>query len=300
MPELPEVEVVRRGLAAALTGRVIADVDLIGRHGSRAVRRHLAGPHDFAAAVTGRTVVAVRRRGKYLWWALDNDDAVLAHLGMSGQFRVLTGDDAEPVHPHTRIRLRLAGSPTDPQATGTVIDFLDQRTFGGLSLVRGGAELPGPIAHIARDVLDPQFDRAQVVRVIRGKQSGIKRVMLDQSVVSGIGNIYADEALWQARVHYDRPAATLAARTVGSLLDAAGDVMRAALEVGGTSFDALYVNVNGQSGYFERSLNAYGRAGQPCPRCGAPIRREKFMNRSSFFCPRCQRPPVTSDTAGRI
>lgn len=288
MPELPEVEVVRRGLAAALTGRVISSVQLFGPHGRRAVRRHTAGPADFVAALSGRTVVAVRRRGKYLWWALDNGDAVLAHLGMSGQFRVLTGGVAEPAHPHTRIRLRLAGNGAARQ---TVVDFLDQRTFGGLSLVPGGAELPAPIAHIARDLLDPQFDRAQVIRTIRRKDSGIKRVLLDQSVISGIGNIYADEALWQARVHYDRPASTLAARTVGSLLDAAGDVMRAALDAGGTSFDALYVNVNGQSGYFERSLNAYGRAGEPCPRCGAPIRREKFMNRSSFFCPRCQRPP---------
>jgi formamidopyrimidine-DNA glycosylase len=156
-------------------------------------------------------------------------------------------------------------------------------------LVRGGAELPGPIAHIARDPLDPQFDRAQVVGAIRRKDSGIKRILLDQSVVSGIGNIYADEALWRARVHYDRAGAALSARTVGSVLDAAADVMRAALDAGGTSFDALYVNVNGESGYFDRSLNAYGQAGEPCPRGGGPNRREKFMNRASYFCPRCQR-----------
>jgi formamidopyrimidine-DNA glycosylase len=301
MPELPEVEVVRRGLAAALVGRTIAAVELVGRHGPRAVRRHVAGPQDFVAALTGRTVVDVRRRGKYLWWALDDGDAVLAHLGMSGQFRVLSGDGAAPVHPHTRIRLLMSVSSADPRAPlSTVVDFLDQRTFGGLALIPGGAELPAPISHIARDVLDPQSDRALAIRAIRRKSSGIKRVLLDQSVISGIGNIYADEALWQARVHYDRPAATLAARTVGALLDAAGDVMRAALDAGGTSFDALYVNVNGESGYFERSLNAYGRAGEPCPRCGAPIRREKFMNRSSFFCPRCQRPPTTPNSGMRI
>jgi formamidopyrimidine-DNA glycosylase len=294
MPELPEVEVVRRGLAAALTGRTIAAVELVGVHGPRAVRRHLAGPADFVAALTGRTVVDVRRRGKYLWWALDDEDAVLAHLGMSGQFRVL--DTALPAHPHTRIRLLLADTPgasgdvlAEAQPGPTVVDFLDQRTFGGLSLVRGGAELPDPIAHIARDPLDPQFDRAQVIGAIRRKDSGIKRILLDQSVVSGIGNIYADEALWRARVHYDRAGAALSARTVGSVLDAAADVMRAALDAGGTSFDALYVNVNGESGYFDRSLNAYGQAGEPCPRCGGPIRREKFMNRSSYFCPRCQR-----------
>lgn len=299
MPELPEVEVVRRGLAAALTGRCIAAVELVGRHGPRAVRRHAAGPADFVAALTGRVVEDVRRRGKYLWWALDDGDAVLAHLGMSGQFRVLTAGHDQPQHPHLRIRLHLAEAPAGPEPhPDTVVDFLDQRTFGGLCLVAGGAELPAPIAHIARDLLDPEFDRTLAVRTIRRRESGIKRVLLDQSVISGIGNIYADEALWQARVHYDRPAAGLSARTVGSLLDAAGDVMRAALEAGGTSFDALYVNVNGQSGYFDRSLNAYGQAGKPCPRCGAPIRRERFMNRSSFLCPRCQ-PLLSASGRGR-
>jgi formamidopyrimidine-DNA glycosylase len=249
---------------------------------------------------------------------LDGGDAVLAHLGMSGQFRVTSGSrdaggaprvgDAggdevggvrdrdgagdralmaggdEARHPHLRIRLHLAGG-------ADVIDFLDQRTFGGLSFVPGGAALPAPIAHIARDLLDPQADRERLVRTIRGKRTTIKRALLDQSVVSGIGNIYADEALWAARVHFDRPTSSLAPRTVRAVLDAAEAVMRRALAAGGTSFDALYVNVNGESGYFERSLDAYGRTGLPCRRCGTPIRRAAFMNRSSFFCPRCQRPP---------
>jgi formamidopyrimidine-DNA glycosylase len=168
---------------------------------------------------------------------------------------------------------------------------LDQRTFGGLSFVPGGAELPAPIAHIAPDLLDPGFDRASAVRAVRRRRTSIKRALLDQTVVSGIGNIYADEALWATRVHYERATASLAPRTVGAVLDAAADVMRRALAAGGTSFDALYVNVNGESGYFERSLDAYGRAGLPCRRCGTAIRREPFMNRSSFFCPRCQRRP---------
>ncbi|MEO7124923.1 MAG: bifunctional DNA-formamidopyrimidine glycosylase/DNA-(apurinic or apyrimidinic site) lyase [Nakamurella sp.] len=298
MPELPEVEVVRRGLVAALTGRTIGSLELIGQHGPRAVRRHVAGPADFVAAVTGRTVADVRRRGKYLWFALDDGDAVLAHLGMSGQFRVLQASTGhrQPLHPHTRIRFHLLGEGVGMDShrdtdTETLVDFLDQRTFGGLSFVPDGAELPASISHIARDVLDSQFDRPRVVKAISAKHSAIKRVLLDQSVISGIGNIYADEALWAARVHGACPADSLSTGIVGSLIDAATDVMCAALDQGGTSFDALYVNVNGESGYFERSLNAYGRAGMPCGRCGAPIGREKFMNRSSFFCPRCQPSP---------
>lgn len=275
----------RRGLAAALTGRTITAVQVIGPHGPRALRRHQTGPADFAAAVTGRAVTAIRRRGKYLWWALDSGDAVVAHLGMSGQFRVDSAAASQiydgPHHPHTRLIFRLQD--------GSAIAFLDQRTFGGLLVDPGGAELPATIAHIARDLLDPAFDRERVVRTVRGRHSAIKRVLLDQTVVSGIGNIYADEALWAARLHYDRLADDLSARAVGAVIDAAAEVMTAALAVGGTSFDALYVNVNGQSGYFERSLNAYGREGEPCPRCGAPIRREPFMNRSSYFCARCQR-----------
>lgn len=285
MPELPEVEVVRRGLAAALVGRTIETVDLIGPHALRAIRRHKSGPIDFRARLAGRTVEGVHRRGKYLWWALDDGDAVLAHLGMSGQFRVGAAEMREgslaAAHPHARLRFHFTDG-------GPVVTFLDQRTFGGLSYEPDGAGLPAPIAHIARDPLDPAFDRATVIRRIRGKHSDIKRVLLDQSVISGIGNIYADEALWLARTRYDTPADALSARRIGSLLDAARDVMQAALKVGGTSFDALYVNVNGESGYFDRALSAYGRAGEPCPRCGASIVREPFMNRSSFLCPRCQ------------
>jgi formamidopyrimidine-DNA glycosylase len=294
MPELPEVEVVRRGLVTHLVGRLIVAVDI---HGDRTVRRHPGGAADFAAGLVGREVLDVHRRGKYLWWVLDDGDAVVAHLGMSGQFRVgaaggvggssagATNRETEPPsarHPHLRARFHFADD-------GPVLDFLDQRTFGGLALAPGGAELPAALAHIARDPLDPVFDRAAVISRIRTKSTAIKRALLDQSVVSGVGNIYADEALWAARVRYDRPTAGLAPRTVGAVLDAATEVMVRALAEGGTSFDDMYVDVNGESGYFERSLNAYGRAGRPCRRCGTPIRRDPFMNRSSYFCPRCQR-----------
>jgi formamidopyrimidine-DNA glycosylase len=278
MPELPEVEVVRRGLEAHVVGHTITEVEILHE---RPVRRHVAGPQDFADALTGRTITAARRRGKYLWLALDNGDAVLAHLGMSGQMLVQPHTaDAER---HLRVRLRLDG-PNE-------LRFVDQRMFGGLSLAEGGAHLPDEVAHIAIDPLDEKFDRDEAVRRIKSKASAIKRVLLDQTTVSGIGNIYADEALWHAQVHGERTASTLTKPRIGEILDAATAVMNRALDQGGTSFDALYVNVNGQSGYFERSLEAYGREGEPCARCGTAIRRVSFMNRSSYFCPACQPAP---------
>lgn len=302
MPELPEVESVRRGLLSHLIGRRICRVQVFS---DRAVRRHPGGAADFESILAGHRVVDVRRRGKYLWWALDDGDAVLAHLGMSGQFRI-TGPTGQLIgavspapdvtcrpegpteevvrHPHLRIRF---GFDDD----GPDVDFLDQRTFGGMAFAPAGAELPAAISHIARDPLDPAFSLAAAVATVRAKRTEIKRALLDQTVVSGIGNIYADEALWRAKVHYARPTAGMTRPVAAAVLTAAAEVMTEALAAGGTSFDALYVNVNGDSGYFDRSLNAYGQQDRPCPRCGTPIRRDAFMNRSSFVCPRCQRAP---------
>lgn len=277
MPELPEVEVVRSGLAQHVLDRPIGAVEVLH---PRPVRRHLAGPADFAARMTGRTLVAARRRGKYLWLALDSGDALLCHLGMSGQMLVQPRGAAD--ERHLRVRFDLGDRE---------LRFVDQRMFGGLSLAEGGAELPHEIAHIARDPLDPAYDDADFVRRARRSTSGIKRLLLNQTLVSGIGNIYADEALWRARLHGERPGDRLTRAQAQEVLDHARDVMRAALRQGGTSFDALYVNVNGESGYFDRSLDAYGREGEPCRRCGAPMRREAFMNRSSYSCPVCQPRP---------
>ena len=285
MPELPEVEVVRRGLAAAVTGRLIERVQVLH---PRPVRRHLPGPDHFAAALTGRTFTEPARRGKYLWLPFADGDALLAHLGMSGQFRLDPAD--APLAPNTRVLFDLD--------TGPQLRFVDQRMFGGLSLSPGGAVLPAEVAHIGRDPFDPDFDLAAAGRRLRAKRTGVKRALLDQTLVSGIGNIYADEALWAARLHYARGAWSLSAARARELLDAAAAVMRAALGQGGTSFDSLYVNVNGSSGYFDRSLAVYGQEGRPCPRCGAPVRREPFMNRSAYRCPRCQRRPVASAYAG--
>ncbi|MFT4217725.1 MAG: bifunctional DNA-formamidopyrimidine glycosylase/DNA-(apurinic or apyrimidinic site) lyase [Micropruina sp.] len=290
MPELPEVETVRAGLASIVAGRRIDTVTVLH---PRPVRRHPGGPDDFAATLAGRTFAEPRRRGKYLWLPFADGDALLAHLGMSGQFRLDV--PGAPLLPNTRVLFDLvddaAPSSSSRRTPGSPsqLRFIDQRMFGGLSLSSGGAELPAELAHIGRDPFDPAFDLAAAVRKIRGKRSAVKRVLLDQTVVSGIGNIYADEALWRARLHYDRPADTLTAAKARELLGHARDVMAEALEQGGTSFDALYVNVNGSSGYFERALAAYGREGLPCQRCGRPIKREPFMNRSSFRCPSCQR-----------
>jgi formamidopyrimidine-DNA glycosylase len=287
MPELPEVEVVRRGLQAHVVGKTISAVRV---HHPRAVRRHEAGPADLTARLLGARITGTDRRGKYLWLLLDSeppgsgsDTALVVHLGMSGQ--MLLG--AVPRADHVRISALLDD--------GTVLSFADQRTFGGWMLADlvtvDATVLPEPVAHLARDPLDPRFDADAVVKVLRGKHSEIKRQLLDQTVVSGIGNIYADEALWRAKVNGARIAATLTRKQMGAVLQAAADVMRDALAQGGTSFDSLYVNVNGESGYFDRSLDAYGREGENCRRCGAVMRRERFMNRSSFYCPRCQPRP---------
>ena len=280
MPELPEVEVVRRGLAARVTGRTITAVRV---HHPRAVRRHEAGPADLTARLLDTQITGTGRRGKYMWLTLDDGSALVVHLGMSGQ--MLLGEVPNENH------LRIATLLDD----GTALSFVDQRTFGGWMLADlvtvDGSDVPMPVAHLARDPLDPKFDRDGVVTVLRRKHSEIKRQLLDQTVVSGIGNIYADEALWRARVNGARLASSLSRAKLSELLDAAADVMSDALGQGGTSFDSLYVNVNGESGYFERSLDAYGREGEPCRRCGAVMRREKFMNRSSFYCPKCQPRP---------
>jgi formamidopyrimidine-DNA glycosylase len=279
MPELPEVEVVRRGLEPFTAGRTITAVEVLH---PRPVRRHLPGPDDFAARLTGQRLAVPARRGKYLWLPLESGDAVLTHLGMSGQFRVqLPGAEDET---HLRVRFSFDDDKGE-------LRFVDQRMFGGLSYSEGGAVLPPEIAHIGRDPFDPAFDLDGVVTALRRRRTGLKRALLDQNLVSGIGNIYADEALWRARLHYARATDSMRPAQVRAVFAAARTVMAEAMDVGGTSFDALYVNVNGDSGYFARGLSAYGREGEPCLRCGRPIRRESFMNRSSYRCPRCQPTP---------
>jgi formamidopyrimidine-DNA glycosylase len=278
VPELPEVETVRRGLQSHVSGRTFADVQMLH---PRVARRHLAGPNDLAAALSGGKVGDVRRRGKYLWLPV-GEDALIAHLGMSGQ--LVVGDPDRPLSAHVRARFAFTDGGPD-------LRFVDQRTFGHLSYSPGGAELPAAIAHIAPDPLEPAFDDDRFVARVRARRTGIKRALLDQSLISGVGNIYADESLWRAGLHWARGTDALRKSDVVRLLGAVREVFSAAIGAGGTSFDSLYVQVNGESGYFDRSLAVYGQEGEPCPRCGTPVVREKFMNRSSYSCPRCQPRP---------
>ncbi|GAA2990844.1 formamidopyrimidine-DNA glycosylase [Microbacterium terrae] len=307
MPELPEVEVVRSGLATAVTGATVLGVTVADE---RALTRHLGDGVDFERRLTGRTITAAVRRGKFLWLPLDGaslesarldaaqrPEAVVGHLGMSGQ--MLLRAPGAPAERHERVRLDLS----HPVHGELAVVFADQRTFGSLALddlqpthdgAAGGfgssdPRVPSQVAHIARDPLDPAFSDAVFVALLDRKDSAVKRVLLDQTVASGIGNIYADEALWAARIHPETPARALSARAAHRLLAEVRHVLEKALAEGGTSFDAQYVNVNGQAGYFAHSLNAYGRTGEACPRCGRPIVRVSFTNRSSHFCAYCQR-----------
>jgi formamidopyrimidine-DNA glycosylase len=343
VPELPEVETVRAGVEQHVVGRTVATAEVLN---PRAVRRDLSGPDGFAAAMAGRTFLRAERRGKYLWFALDDSEALLAHLGMSGQ--LLVGDPDRPLDPHVRARFTFTDGGPD-------LRFTDQRTFGHLLICplrgrgddppgppgmgglrppiappRGDSQkplgpravagvkdlglgsagtaetavpsavaevkaprlVPSPIAHIGPDPLEAAFDAKDFAARLVRKKTQVKRALLDQSLISGIGNIYADEALWRAKLHWARPTDTLKPAEVSRLLEAVRDVLTEALKAGGTSFDALYVNVNGESGYFDRSLHAYGREGEPCDRCATPIRRDAFMNRSSYSCPRCQKRPT--------
>lgn len=297
MPELPEVEVVRRGLAPYTGSWQVQQVDVFE---PRSLRRHPGSPEDFRQKLAHRTLARVARRGKFLWWTTDDPElALVAHLGMSGQ--ILIGAHPGDFGKLCRVALELA----DDDGSGVVLGFVDQRIFGYLALDtlvatpdghpagEGTSEplIPSSAAHIARDPLDPFFDDDLFVSRLRRKHTGIKRALLDQTLISGVGNIYADESLWRVGLHGEADTSRLSRPKAQSLLSAIRDVFTQALEDGGTSFDWQYVNVNGQSGYFSQSLNAYGQQGKPCSRCQTIIVREAFANRSSHRCPRCQRLP---------
>jgi formamidopyrimidine-DNA glycosylase len=289
LPELPEVEVVRSGLEPAVTGATVTGVRI---YDERSLRRHDAPAEDFVDRMIGITLAEPRRRGKFLWVPVEGPDpeALVIHLGMSGQ--VLLRKPDAPLDRLTRISIDV----TNPDQGPLRVDFVDQRIFGSMaldSLVESGDVpgdlVPSQVTHIARDPMDEHFDDASFFTKLGARNTGIKRAILDQTLISGIGNIYADEALWASRIHYDQPTATLSRPRAKTLLAEVRLVLGRALAEGGTSFDAQYLNVNGESGYFSHSLNAYGKQGEPCPRCGRPIVREQFMNRGSHFCPWCQR-----------
>jgi len=291
---------VRAGLEPAATGARVERVEVLE---PRSLRRHDGPSEDFVERLTGATFARPERRGKFLWVPLSSatqpaDEALVVHLGMSGQ--VLLRDRDAPRDRLTRIVIDV----THPEAGPLRIDFVDQRIFGSMAvddLVPAPDEaahrIPSQVAHIARDPLDPLFDDRRFLAALARKDTTIKRALLDQTLISGIGNIYADEALWAARVHYDQPTRSLSRARAITLLAEVRLVLGKALAEGGTSFDYQYVNVNGASGYFSQSLNAYGQTGLPCPRCGRPIVRANFMNRGSHFCAHCQRVRAVARTA---
>ena len=287
---------VRAGLAPAVTGARITGVDVVE---PRSLKRHDGRRGDFAGLLDGVSIESVERRGKFMWMPLSTGDALVVHLGMSGQ--VLLREPDAQTDRHLRIRFDItspgaipgAGSGGGKRPRDLVVAFVDQRIFGSMAVdtvvEQFGAAVPTQVKHIALDPLDPRFDDDEFVTRLRRKHTGLKRALLDQTLVSGIGNIYADEALWASRLHYDRASDELTLDEARTVLNEVRVVLRKALAEGGTSFDAQYVNVNGQAGYFAHSLNAYGRQGESCSRCGTPIVRESFMNRGSHFCPNCQR-----------
>ena len=288
MPELPEVETVRAGLAEFMTG---ATIDAVEVFDVRSLKRHRPGPADFIKTLTGAKIQSVIRRGKFLWMPLDTEPlALVGHLGMSGQMLVRTpGFEPDKL---TRVILHF----TDPGGKEFQMRFVDQRIFGSLAIDElvstndaTDQTIPTTAAHIARDPLDQHFDEKSVIEKLRKRSAGIKKILLDQQLMSGVGNIYADEALWRAKLHYDQPSNTLSVAKTKELIAHVTEILAAAVKVGGTSFDEQYKNVNGESGYFEILLNAYGMTGRPCNRCGKPIRRESWMNRGSHFCPTCQK-----------
>ncbi|MCX8530518.1 MAG: bifunctional DNA-formamidopyrimidine glycosylase/DNA-(apurinic or apyrimidinic site) lyase [Rhodoluna sp.] len=314
MPELPEVETVRAGLAPALTNAVVTAVDVLD---ARSFKRHPGGVEDFKATIIGSKILAVVRRGKFLWMPLelpanrsgDYKLAMVGHLGMSGQMLLRTPGFADDKLTRVIIQARTAD--------GQMVEmrFVDQRLFGSLAIdelvptkdgLPGGFSngigetatgqsawwlnlIPASAAHLTRDPLDVNFDEKAVLTRFKTKNSGIKRVLLDQQTLSGIGNIYADESLWRSQLHYDQPAASISTAKAKELLEHVREILAKAVTEGGTSFDEQYKNVNGESGYFAVSLNAYGMTGMPCKRCGTEIKRENWMNRGSHFCPKCQK-----------
>ena len=276
MPELPEVETVRRGLDHLITGYRIAEADDLH---PRALKPESIAP---LSSLTGAKITGTNRRGKFLWLTLDRPYVLVAHLGMSGQFLIHQKDRPRASHIRARFLLRKTLRTQE-------LVFNDQRTFGWLSIEETTDSVPTSAIHIAPDPFDPIFDKEAAIRNYLKRKIKIKTALLNQEIMSGVGNIYADETLWRAKIHPETLTSELNPRKVSTVIDLATEVMQEAINQGGTSFDDLYINVNGESGFFEQSLATYGQEDEPCIRCGTPIKRITFGARSSHFCPRCQR-----------
>jgi formamidopyrimidine-DNA glycosylase len=276
VPELPEVETVRRGLQHLVTGYKITQAQQLH---PRALKSESIAPLE---SLQGAKITGTNRRGKFMWLTLNRPYVLVAHLGMSGQFLIHQKDHPKATHVRAQFTL------SKPLRTQELV-FNDQRTFGWLSVEETTNNIPASAQHIAPDPFDPLFDKDRTINNYRKRNIKIKTALLNQEIMSGVGNIYADETLWRAKIHPEISTADLSSKKISSIIDFATEVMQEAINQGGTSFDDLYINVNGESGFFEQSLAAYGQEDEPCPRCGTPIKRITFGQRSSHFCPRCQR-----------
>ena len=279
MPELPEVETVRAGLAKYVIGKKILSAATLH---SRALKPASIAP---VSALIGSKILDVKRRGKFLWLSLDRPICLVVHLGMSGQ--LLVQPSTTRAHKHLRAEFGLSASRF--AKPGDQLRFVDQRTFGWVSVEEYVGDVPSSVSHIALDPFEENFDLSAAITRIKKRKSAIKPTLLNQEIISGIGNIYADEALWRSKIHPEIICEDLSKAEIKRIINNAVAVMREAIDAGGTSFDEQYKNVNGESGYFERSLAVYGQEGEPCPRCGSTIARIAFANRSSHLCQRCQR-----------
>jgi formamidopyrimidine-DNA glycosylase len=276
MPELPEVEITRRHLAVALEGRRIERVVI----GHPRTSRLNASPEEVAARLQARSVISLDRHGKLLLGNLDDGQIVLAHLGMSGRFRI--SPPGSPFDPHTHAVITLDD--------GAEVRFVDPRTFGFVAVIDGDEVEGSPLSRLGPDAWERPPTVADLQRQLAGRSASIKALLLDQRHIAGLGNIYSDEALFHARVRPTRPAGRLGPVPIGRLLTAIREVLGAAIESGGTTLDDLaYLLPDGQAGDNLPNLAVYGREGLPCPACGTPVSRVVIRARSTHFCRRCQR-----------
>lgn len=280
MPELPEVETVRRGLLAYVVGRTVAAVEVTG---GRSVRRQ--GPPELVARLVGRRLEAADRRGKYLLVRLDDGAVLVVHLRMSGQLRfVAAPSSSEPLAPHTHVRIHFDDA--------SELRFVDQRTFGELFVTSelDGRGVPVALAALGPDPLVDGIDAGRLAALAARRRTSCKAFLLDQHVLAGVGNLYADEALFRARLRPARSASTLRPVQVTRLVDALEQVLAEAVAARGSTLrDARYVDLMGEAGAFQDAHAVYGREGEPCVRCGRPVRRVRLAGRSSHFCATCQR-----------
>jgi formamidopyrimidine-DNA glycosylase len=278
MPELPEVEVIRRDLEKEVVGRKIKAVEVSGM---RTIRRYKQRK-PFVAALEGRKITGVERRGKYLLLKLDGGDVLVVHLGMSGQLRRAPGTK-EPLAKHTHVVITFT--------QGGQLRFIDPRTFGEMFVTQldGIEEQVDELAHLGIDPLETTLNWEYFGELVARRHAKLKTVLMDQTFLAGIGNIYSDEILHHAGLRWDRMSDELTPQEVRRLYRAVSEVLQDAVKHRGSSLaDLQYVDLQGRIGGFQEHHQVFAREGQACPRCRKTVVRAKYSNRSTFFCPACQ------------